>query len=1166
MHVISVARVQTRLLLGAVLTILLAVAFAQPASAASPNLVISQVYGGGGNTGAPFTHDYIEIFNHSSSTVFLNHSLQYTSATGTGLFGSSTTLITELTTGSIGPGQYLLVQEGAGAGAGVPLSPAADVVDATPIAMSATGGKVALVSGTTPLGCNGAPPPATTGCTAAQLVRIVDLIGYDGANFFEGASAAPTLSNTTAALRAVTGCQDTDNNGADFTAVAPAPRNSFSAPVFCDGDAAPFISDRTPGDGATGVALDSNITITFSEPVNVTGAWFAISCPDGNHPADVTGGPTTFVLNPTTDFPGASTCGVLVAGGQVSDQDTIDPPDTVAGNPSWDFTTASPPPPAVEINQIQGSTHSSPIVGTAVTTTGIVTAKRSNGYYLQDPTPDADDNTSDGIFVFTSSAPASVSVGDSVSVSGLVAEFRPGGASSTNLTITELTGPTTTVLPAAPGGNPTPAPTVIGAGGRAAPTTVIDNDSFAAFDPAEDGIDFYETLEGMRVQINNPVAVGPRSSFGEIFVLADDGAGAGLRTSRGGIIARATDFNPERIQFDDAILAGSTPNVHVGDGFTTAAVGIVDYDFGTYEVNLTSALTAVSHGLAREATQPFGAKELTVGTFNVENLDAAEPQSKFAALAGEIVNNMLAPDILSVEEIQDNNGPANDSVVDADQTFAKLIDAIAGAGGPTYSYRQINPVDDQDGGEPGGNIRVGFLFRTDRGLSFIDRPGGGSTTPTTVVAGSDGPELSASPGRIDPLNAAWNASRKPLVGEFLFRGEKVFAVTNHFNSKGGDHPLFGRFQPPVRSSEVQRHQQAQIVNDFVDSILALDAGASVIVEGDINDFEFSRTMELLEGGVLTALMKTLPPEERYSYVFEGNSQSLDHIVASSSLLARPFAFDAVHVNSEFYDQLSDHDPLVARFTINTAPGVDAGGPYAVAEGGSATLSATGSDSEGDALTYAWDLDNNGTYETAGQTATFSAGDGPASPTVGVRVSDGTSSATDTATVNISNADPTATFDAPESATAGFPFTLSLTSPSDPSAADTAAGFQYAFDCGSGYGIFSAEASASCTPTGAGPLGVGGKIRDKDGGISEYRDTVAVTVTAGSLCDLVAAYTNDQKTIEKLCNHLGLAELAPTQAARQSHLRNFRNEVDKAEAEGHLSAAEAATLKNLSTRL
>src|SRR6185295_6190342 len=225
-------------------------------------------------------------------------------------------------------------------------------------------------------------------------------------------------------------------------------------------------------------------------------------------------------------------------------------------------------------------------------------------------------------------------------------------------------------------------------------------------------------------------------------------------------------------------------------------------------------------------------------------------------------------------------------------------------------------VDDQDGGEPGGNIRQIFMFRTDRGVSFIDRPGGSSTTSTTVGSGTSGPELSFSPGRIDPTNSAWNASRKPLAGEFTFNGHKLFNIGNHFNSKGGDDPLFGHRQPPVRSSETQRTQQAQIVNNFVDSILALDANADIIVLGDLNDFEFSASIGALKGGVLTPLIESLPPNERYSYNFEGNAQVLDHLMASNNLFNNvPFVYDVVHINSEFATQSSDHDPSVARFTF-----------------------------------------------------------------------------------------------------------------------------------------------------------------------------------------------------------------------------------------------------------
>jgi predicted extracellular nuclease len=138
------------------------------------------------------------------------------------------------------------------------------------------------------------------------------------------------------------------------------------------------------------------------------------------------------------------------------------------------------------------------------------------------------------------------------------------------------------------------------------------------------------------------------------------------------------------------------------------------------------------------------------------------------------------------------------------------------------------------------------LFNPSR-VTFVDRPGGTPTTPTTVNSVSGAPELSASPGRIDPTNAAFNSSRKPLVGEFLFNGQQVFVIANHFNSKGGDQPLFGPSQPPVLSSETQRRQQAQIVNDFVDSILAVDANANVIVAGDLNDFQFSEPLNVIRG-------------------------------------------------------------------------------------------------------------------------------------------------------------------------------------------------------------------------------------------------------------------------------------------------------------------------------
>lgn len=679
-------------------------------------------------------------------------------------------------------------------------------------------------------------------------------------------------------------------------------------------DAAPQVASTTPTAGATGVAVDSDVTLTFSEPVTASGSWFSISCASsGAHTATASGGPVTFTLAVDTDFTAGETCTVTAIAAQVADVDTNDPPDTMTGDFAWSFTTVGPP---ARIHEIQGAAHRSPLEGSAVSAVpGIVLATVSNGFFLQDPSADGDPATSEGIFVFTGSAPG-VAVGDAVEVGGFVTEFRPGGATGNNLTQTELTSPTTTLLSS---GNALPEATVIGKGGRIPPDEVIDDDASGdvetsgVFEPAADGIDFYESLESMRVQVNKAHVVGPTNDFGEIPVVGDGGSRAGIRTIRDGLVIHPNDFNPERIHLDDRLMP--VPVLDVGDRFKSPVIGVLDYSFGNFKLDVAEPVVTRSGGLERESAKRAGKDEIAVATFNVENLDPGDGPAKFDELAELIVDNLKSPDLIALEEIQDANGPVNDGTTDAGPTLDLLVAAIAAAGGPAYDYRQIDPVNNQDGGEPGGNIRVGFIFRTDRGLSFVDRPGGTSTAATGVVAGTDGPELTFSPGRVDPTNTAFANSRKPLAAEFRYGSRTIFVVANHFNSKGGDDPLFGRFQPPIRVTETQRHAQAQVVNSFVDDIVALDAGAHVIVLGDLNDFEFSDTLSILQGGVLENLVLTLKRPERYTYVFEGNSQVLDQILASHKMYRALEVYDVVHVNSEFAEQASDHEPQVARFSL-----------------------------------------------------------------------------------------------------------------------------------------------------------------------------------------------------------------------------------------------------------
>jgi hypothetical protein len=577
------------------------------------------------------------------------------------------------------------------------------------------------------------------------------------------------------------------------------------------------------------------------------------------------------------------------------------------------FGSPPEPPPATphEIWEIQGAAHRSPLVGERVETTGVVTAALSNGIYIQDPTPDGDPATSDGIFVFGGHA----AVGSAVTVRGTVSEFRPGGA-ATNLSTTELGSPGLSVAVDS-SGNPLPAPVVVGAD-RFPPLRVIEDDATGdvetsgTFDPESDGIDFWESLEGMRVAVKSAVAVGPTNEFGETPISVD--GLAEIRTPRGGVLLRPNDPNPERVILDDEIVP--TPAMNVGDRYASDPVGVLDYDFGNFMLEATEAPVRVSRGLEREITASAGKHQLAIATFNVENLAPTDGPAKFDRLASLIVGNLRAPDLVALGEVQDNDGATDSGTTDASVTLDMLVSAIEAAGGPHYQWRQIDPVNDQDGGEPGGNIRVAFLFRTDRGLDFVDRPGGTSTSATQVLGSGKQTRLSASPGRIEPQDPAFDDSRKPLAGEFRYRGETLFVVANHFNSKSGDDPLYGRFQPPSRPSETQRHAQAAIVNHFVDRILARDQKANVVVLGDLNDFDFSETLHILEGHVLSDLIDTLPLRERYTYVFEGNSQALDHILVSSAVAKdRKLAYDVVHVNAEFADQASDHDPQVTRFDL-----------------------------------------------------------------------------------------------------------------------------------------------------------------------------------------------------------------------------------------------------------
>jgi uncharacterized protein len=772
-------------------------------AAPSADALITEVYGGGGNSGATLTQDFVELANRGSQPVPVDGwSVQYLPASPG---PTSRWQVTRLT-GGIAAGSRYLVAEAKGNGGTVAL-PTPDATGS--ISMSATAGTVALVAGSDALTC-------LTAADCAADPRIRDLVGFGGAVVREGTSA-PAASNTTSVERAADRA-DTDDNGADFASASPTPA----------------------GGGGSG-----------------------------------------------------------------------DPSPTPTPTP-----TETPTPGSVRINDIQGTTRISPESGKSVTSVpGIVTGVRatgsSRGFWLQDPQPDDDARTSEGLFVFTGSSTPAVRPGDSALVSGTISEYHPGGAATGNQSVTELTKPKWTVLSS---GNPLPAAFVLGpdtvpaayapdAGGGGIESLTLRPTGYA--------LDLFESLEGMRVRVDDAPVIAPADPYDELWVTTRPQE---PRTAHGGVLYSSYDDpNSGRLEVTSLIPAAERPfpQANVGDELTGRTEGPLDYvGYGGYELQATSLGTLRGGGLTPEVTRRQRAHELAVATYNVENLAPGDAQSKFDRLATGVVHNLATPDIVALEEIQDNSGAVDDGTVAADVTLQRFVDAIVAAGGPRYRWREIDPVDDADGGQPGGNIRVAFLFNPHR-VSFIDRPGGDATTAVEAIRDHGKAGLSISPGRIDPADPAWTSSRKPLAGMFGFQGHRVTVIADHFNSKGGDQPLHSRFQPPTRSSEEQRGRQAALVHGFVERLLKAEPKANVVVVGDFNDYQFSPALRTLTaGGVLHDLINDLPASQRYSYVYDGNSQVLDHILTSPRLTR--LDYDVVHINAEFADQTSDHDPQVVR--------------------------------------------------------------------------------------------------------------------------------------------------------------------------------------------------------------------------------------------------------------
>jgi len=874
------------------------------------NVVISQVYGGGGNSGALYRNDFIELKNREAFDVNVTGwSVQYTSAAGTSW--SATTL-----TGTIPAGGYYLVQEAAGSGGTQPL-PSPDAVGT--IAMSATNGKVALVSSSTLLAVS-CPAPGST----------LDFVGYGTANCFEGSGTAPGLDNESAAIRLDGGLTDTNNNAGDFFEGSPSPKSTLGVGPVGAGAAA-------PASIASGSVTLLTVTVTAgafppSPIVSVTADL-----------ATIGGG-----LQPLFDD---GTHGDRIAGDLIFSFET-----TVAGPPGFRVVPAAIADArgrsgsasirlAVEaltttaISAIQGGGSTSPLSGQFVTTAGIVTALRTNGYFIQtqDGEDDGDPNTSEGIFVFTGGTGLKPSPGDGVHVSGVPSEFQPAPP---NPSVTELSGgPVFAVLS---GGQPLPVPIAL----------------LASFTSPSGGNEQLERFEGMRVRADVTVIAptggtifessASSASNGDFYGVLD-GVGRPVREPgldpAGNIPSGLPccvphfDGNPERLRVESDGQVGAT-RIEVAAGQRIFdLVGVLDFNFGSYTILPDPGAGTIVGSQQWVPVPERAVNEFTVGSFNLERFfdEVDDPDKDDAILTPNAVALRLqkaslairtvvrSPDILGVVEVE--------NLTILERLAARInADAVAaGEADPQYvAYLE-------EGNDIGG-IDSGLLVKSSRvHVIGVEQIGKTATyvspdDPSQPLLMNDRPPLVLRAGVRDPVS----------LSEL-----DVTVIVNHLRSLSG---VDGDDGVRIRA---KRRAQAEFLANLIQ---ARQSTERVISVGDYNAFPFNdgfvdsigtikgqptpadqvalASPDLVDPN-LTSLGDALGPQQQYSFVFDGNAQALDHILVNDLALRRFSRLAYARSDADFPEslrgdatrpeRLSDHDAIVAYFSFPGAPVVSMNG-------------------------------------------------------------------------------------------------------------------------------------------------------------------------------------------------------------------------------------------------
>lgn len=867
------------------------------AGAAEAGLVISQAYGGGGNTGAVYKNDFVELFNASAAKISLGgKSLQYGSATNaTGAWG-----VYALPAVDLEPGAYFLIKlAGASAGAELP------AVDATStLNMGGAAGKVAVVSGTT----------ALLG-TAAGNPAVIDLLGWGNSVVaYEGTPAGAT-NNATGLQRANAGCTDTNNNLADFAIGAPAPRNSASAPNSCGGVPAAPIVPACPASATVTFGVGGSVALAASDADStVNGAAITSAAVAGLSLGPVTpaagAGASASVLLQAAPGVAAGTYPVVV---KFSNDQGQNASCTVNLNVELAAGTVVP------VYQVQGAGATSPLAGVKLTTEGVVTAKVGSGFFIQDASGDGDPTTSDGVFVYMGQAPVTVAVGDLVRVAGTVTEFKPGGA---NRSYTELAS-VTSVLVQGSGHSITPTPVdLLG-------TRLAD-------------------VEGMLVRFHGELTVNANESLasrGELTLAVGRREIPTNRYAPGSpeAIALAAENAANKITLDDGLFVtpatvpyiGQDGTVRTGDtvsgltgvidfgalgsggaGFKlqpteaplfaranarTTAPEIVAGNLRVASANVLNFFTTFVDG--KDVTGASGRGCLLGGKVSASNCRGANNLQEFERQRDKIVAKLKAidADVVGLMEIQ-NNG---------DYAAGYLVDALNAAYGKTeYAYVPKPAATGTDA------IRVAMIYK----------PG----------------KLALSGGALSDANAV--NDRPPMAQTFKAgNGAKFSVIVNHMKSKrcsgaSGDNADKGDGQSCYNGD--RKLQARQLVDVFVPQVKAAAGDDDVLLIGDMNSYGMEDPIRIItSAGFENQLERFVRPLTMpHSYVFSGESGYLDHALASTSLSPQVAGATEWNVNADepevldynfedknaaalaLYNALpyraSDHDPVLIALNLD----------------------------------------------------------------------------------------------------------------------------------------------------------------------------------------------------------------------------------------------------------